>query len=316
MVNRAREASSQGKKQYLHRIIILLLIFLLILAGFLHFWARSRPQIEMVNYGEVVDQYQGTAVLIRQEETFDSGKSGEVELVQAEGDRVPQGEKVAQLFDQENNQIPIYTESSGLISYAYDGYENVLTTDIIEELTYTKLADIDPGYNHLIDGRRVTSEDFLYRIINNDYIYLAFLLAAEEVERFQPGETVFVSKDYQEELFTGEVLDLNFNGEEDTDKEQAVLVVRVDRFKQRWLNQRMVEKKLIKNIYRGLVVPREAIFLTSEGRGVLRQNQEGDYDFTTVEIIGGNREEVVVEGLEVGQRILINPESIDYGRGG
>ncbi len=327
MANNAANPSSSGqpdrsgknKSRFFWKVLLMLLVFGVILFLVLNQIAGNRPRLEVVRFGEVVDQLESKALLIRDERVFTSPAPGRVELIQPEGERVSYGEEVARLEAAED-RITVYTEFSGVISFARDGYEEIMQPDNIANLSFEDYQNINPEYSPVVDGRSLEEDSFLFRIVDNDHIFMAFPLPEVEAERFSPGEQVFIRRDQTENLMPARVTAINSRADNLAEggekRDKSLLVIRVDRFKQQWLNQRLVEKNLIKNIYRGLVIPREAVFLTPEGRGVLLQDRQGDYRFTRIEVRGGNAEELVVEGLEIGQQIIANPEAVDYGREG
>ena len=311
--------SGKNKSNFFWKALLILLVFLVILFLVISQFADSRPRSEVVRFGEVVDRVESEALLIREERVFTSSAPGRVELARPEGERVSYGEKVAWLETAEN-RIAVYTELAGVISFARDGHEEDLRPGNIADLNFAKYQAVDPEYSHVIDGHELEEGSFLFRIVDNDHVYMAFPLPDKEVERFTPGENVFIRRSHTEDLIPARITAINRESDSSAGNgdgsDKALLVIRVDRFKQRWLNQRQVEKTLIKNIYRGLVIPREAVFLTPEGRGVLVQDRDGSYRFTRVDVTGGNADKLVVEGLEIGQQIIANPESVDYGREG
>lgn len=327
MVDNAANPSSSGqpvrsgknRSYFFWKALLILLVFVMILFLVLNQIAGNRPRSEAVRFGEVVDRVESEALLIRDERVFTSPAWGRVELVRPEGERVSYGEEVARLETAESG-ITVYTELAGVISFAYDGYEEVLRPDNIANLSFAEYQKIEPDYSHVVDGRNLEEDSFLFRIVDNDHVFMAFPLPEVEADRFSPGENVFISRHQTGDLIPARITAINSRSENSAGSsevnEKALLVIQVDRFKQQWLNQRLVEKNLIKNIYRGLVIPREAVFLTPEGRGVLVQDRNRSYSFTRIEVIGGNAEELVVEGLEIGQQIIANPEAVDYGREG
>ena len=88
----------------------------------------------------------------------------------------------------------------------------------------------------------------------------------------------------------------------------------MDQFVPKWTNRRRIDLNIIKNIYRGIKIPRKAVFNQPSGRGVLKVSGYNKFEFQEITILNGNEKYVIVEGLEIGEEIITNPEDFSYGR--
>lgn len=89
---------------------------------------------------------------------------------------------------------------------------------------------------------------------------------------------------------------------------QKVVIMEAPRWDIRWLQPRQMEIEAILNCYRGVIVPREALYMGPE-------NEPGIYCIDTrtirwqpVTILGQVGDQVAVEGLKTGAEVVVNPK--------
>ena len=291
-----------GKKKWILFILIMIVI------GAILGYYNQKPNFESALYGEVIDSVESRALIIRDEEVIYSDINGSISLLFKEGERASYGQEVIEVSNQNLNKT-FYTKKSGLISYGFDGLEE-FEFDSLNQYSIDRFKDVNPDYSHLTSGREISSGDPVYRIVNNNRILFVFILNNLEANNYNIGEQVFLNEsNTKRNLIKGRV------NNKISDSEGTAVLIEVDKFKDDWLNRRHINFELISNIYRGLVIPRSSIFSTVQGRGVLVENNQGIIEFRNLEVIGGNSKELVVEGLNLGDRIIINPEVLNYGRG-
>lgn len=289
-------------------IFLFVVIILLIFSGF--FLVSDRQKVVLARYEEVVDGFLTKALIIRDEMVQFSPASGYVYLTKAEGERVGYGNKVLELKNR-NNIIDIHNYFPGIISYATDGLENYFQPEFINTINTKDLNRFVRNYKQLVNGDYLSKGQPAFRIINNNYLCLVIEADAVEIKRYKINEVVFIKDmNLDIELIEGKIIKIINNGN------RGFLIIKLERFIKEWLNLRWVKVKFIKNIYRGIVIPRSAIFTQPEGEGVLLYYPDGSFKFKDVRIIAGNEDRVVVEGIEIGDNIIANPASVDYGRGG
>lgn len=292
-----------GRKKWLIWLTMLIII------GFIYSYYNQQPKIETVLYKEITDSIESEALIIRDEKVIDSNNHGKVDLTYQEGEKAAYGQEIIKINGENSTKI-YYAVQSGLISYGFDGLEARFDFENLSQSNVSDFQDLEVAYNHLVDGKEINENEPVYRIINNKKVYFIFNLNSLEADKYSIGETVFLDEvNTNTRLIKAHVTNKIINSDE------AVLFVEVNGFKDEWLNRRFINFELISNIYRGLVVPTNSLFNTAEGRGALVENSRGLIEFRSLEIIGGNSKEVVVEGLNLGDKVIINPEVMNYGRG-
>lgn len=287
--------------------ILAIIIFCLIIFGAFAFWLNNRIIVETISYGELVVNTESSGLVIRDEEVIKSPEQGEIDLHKSEGERVSYGEKILTINNEEEN-IPIFADDTGVVSFAVDGLEDFLSPDSIMERNIKKVKTKSSNYSHLVSGHEIARNESLYRIVDNRRIYLLVFISFEWSEKINEGETIFIQPQGAEERFAGNIL-RNFTG-----NDESYVLIRIESFPDRWLNKREVEVEMIKDIFHGLKVPKSAVFNTPEGRGVLKLSDRENYQFNEITLVAEDKEYLIVEGLEIGDQIVVNPQQLNYGR--
>lgn len=300
----ADKKAVSGKKGKKFWLLAGLIIFLTLLLIYFVFFS-SRPEIIEANYGEIVDGFKTEALLLRRERVFPAPVSGRVDFKVSEGERVSKGQEVVSV-----DEDKVYSRMAGIISFAEDGLEGVLHPQNIGQITLEIYDEIQRDFNQLSRGSRINEGEMLYRIIDNNQLYLVIPVKAEEGNRYRQGETVFVEHQFSEEMIEARVENILVKNND------ALLTIRLNRFVDEWLNLRRVEVSFIKNIHRGIVIPQEAVFKQPDGQGLLVMSQGSDYSFREIEIVNQVDDKLIVDNLEIGDKIIVNPEVVDYGREG
>ncbi|ADQ15024.1 HlyD family efflux transporter periplasmic adaptor subunit [Halanaerobium hydrogeniformans] len=301
----------QNNKKYpKFKIFFLLFIFIIIFIIGYQILGAAKFETIIASQGEIVDGFWANSVVVRDEKVFKAPISGRADLVEDEGDRIAVGEKVAEI-NSNNDKKSIYNNKAGILSFAVDGLENEINSRGISQIDLNKIDDYKANYKHRITGRNIKEGEALYRIINNFEFYLIVPASKAQAERFQTNEIVFVQGKNSQAMLRARIIDIRADNEDN-----HYLFVKLDFFVPRWINVRRVNIKLIKNIYRGITIPRKAIFNQPSGQGVLKVSGYNEYKFQEITIIDSNQEAAVVEGIEIGDKIITNPEDFDYGREG
>lgn len=284
--------------------ILLIIIAIIFVVSFIYL-IDNRLVIVNAQYSEIVDGFFTRGLIVRQEEVRFSPISGKVELIKSEGQRVGYGNKVIKIEDQY-----LYNNQTGIISYAVDGLEDDLFPGNLENITLTNFDSYSRNYRQLVDGDHIKKGQAIFRIVNNSQFYLIVKTDIEEVNRYNINELIFVKPTkLNKGLIDGKIIEKTVNGD------SGLLKVKLNIFVKEWLNLRHVDVQFIKNIYRGIVIPRKSIFTSVQGEGVLVYKYDGSFQFKKVKVLEGNEELVIVDGLEIGDRVITNPQAVDYGKG-
>lgn len=307
--NLDRKRYKRKKNKRLKKYIYLCLILVVIIGGY-YIVKNHQLQIAKARYGQIVDSFQTRGLIIRDEAVFLAPKSGHVVTKQKEGDRVNQGQKIIDI-QSSGDDLMLYSQKPGIVSYASDGLENQLEPTRLDEINIKDFNSLDRNYSQLMSGNFIEKRQPSYRIVNNYQLYIMFEASVKESDRYHHNEIVFVrSQKINTGLIKARIQRIKIEGD------RALMTVKLNRFVDQWLNIRWVEVEIIKDIYRGIIIPRKAVFTQPEGKGVLLFLSGRKFKFKKVKIEEGTPEKVVVTGLEIGADVVVNPEDYNYGVGG
>lgn len=302
-INTRKDVSvNENKKRKKRKKFLLILIIIIIFISLYTHIINTQTLIYTAHYGEVFDSFETEGILVRNEIIYNSDFSGIIELRKKEGERIPYGAEVLRI-----NEKLIYNQQAGLISYAIDGLEKKINPSIIKNINVDTFNSLERNYKQNVSGNKLQKGQHAYKIINNKELYIIIPTTAREARRYDINENIFINiPDMRKKLIKAHVFYKHIEGE------KALIIIKLNNFIKEWLNMRYIKFEFIKNIYKGVKIPREAIFLGPEGRGVLLY-RKGKYVFKEISAVNGNQDEVIVEDLKIGDRIVINPEKLDFG---
>ncbi|MFW5995714.1 MAG: HlyD family efflux transporter periplasmic adaptor subunit [Halanaerobiaceae bacterium] len=297
--------NSRYKKLIIKWALIIFFI-LVVLSFFLYYIFFRTPRVTEVRHGEFVDGFSTRALLVRNEEVVETPQAGELTLLRKEGERLHSGQRVASLSSR-GEDVYMFNRRPGLISFSIDGLEE-LSPEKAKDLSPEEFESFDRNFRQRVDGDYIGKGQPVFRIIDNNLFYVVVETARKEADRYRVNEEVFVTSRDLEGRVEGRIRNISVSSE------QALIIVELKRFIDKWLSSRWVQIEFIKNIHSGFVIPRGAVFNQPEGRGVLVRDSHGNLSFKRVEIQRENREEALVEGVDIGDEVVVNPETVDYGR--
>ncbi|SDL38454.1 HlyD family efflux transporter periplasmic adaptor subunit [Halarsenatibacter silvermanii] len=288
--------------------IFIVVLLLALLLGLLISLLGTDVNLQIAAYGELEEATSATAIILRDEKTFSASLTGELKTEIAEGEAVPYGEKIAAI-EGEGNNISVYADKAGIISYTIDGMEDKEFEDLGEAQTSIDFEEISIDQRHYHTGVDIEAGEVFFRIVDNRSYELIMSLPENWADRFQTGEEVLLRPDDDSRELRAEVKEA-VSGENND-----LLLVETKDFYDRWLSARRVEIELVKDIHSGIIIPESALFNTPRGRGVLVYEDDDKMSFRTVTVVAETEEKAAVEGLELGTQVVTNPSKISYGRG-
>ncbi|PXV69983.1 HlyD family efflux transporter periplasmic adaptor subunit [Halanaerobium congolense] len=295
------------KKNISFKPFVLIFILIITLIIGIQIFGAARFESVLAAQGEVIDGFWSDVLIVRDEILINSPITGRVELLVGEGDRLASGEKLAVIKSSAQSQ-KIFNKKAGIVSFAVDGLESRLNPNSLNQINLNNFDELQGNYKHLLSGDRIKKEESLYRIINNFKLYLLAEVPESQSDRFNIGELIFLEEKNTKKLYEARITNIRHN------LEKTFFQIKVEQFIPQWINRRRIELNIIKNIYRGIKIPRKAVFNQLSGQGVLKVTGYNKYEFQEVFILNGNEEYVIVSGLEIGEEIITNPEDFDYGR--
>ena len=286
-------------------VIIFVLIIIVIIG--IQIFGASRFESILAAQGEVIDGFWSEVLIVRDEKVVKSPMSGKVELLTGEAERMASGRELA-VIRTSNYQQKIFNRTAGIVSFAVDGLESEINLDNLEQIDLNKFDDFKGNYRHLLSGNKIKKGEALYRVVNNFQLYLITEVPESQSNSFNINELIFLEERNSDDLYEAKIIDIRH------DLNKTFFYIKVEHFIPEWINRRRIELNIIKNIYRGIKIPRKAVFSQLSGQGVLKVIGYNKYEFQEIIILNGNEDYVIVSGLEIGEEVITNPEVFDYGR--
>lgn len=144
----------------------------------------------------------------------------------------------------------IATSKSGYFSGVVDGWETVLTPDMLSDLTIEQTANI------LKETNAVTPPDSIGRIMTEDTWYFVALMTAEEAENYRQGSTVTLNF-HSDSMRKVPSTVKNIITEKGNDK--AVVVLSGSYLDEDFVTMRFEKPTAQLRSYTGIIIPKEAV---------------------------------------------------------
>ena len=173
------------------------------------------------------------------------------------GELSPSGSYINQLINERNkyekelNQSTDYikTNLSGVVSTRIDDFENVLTTDAIENITYSELKDMKLRTDEIVPNSTKS-----IKIVDNYYCYIVVHITDEHKDNIQVGDTVQIRLNYgNTEKTKAEIVSIKDEGEGKT------IVLKITKNVEDLINYRKISVDIIWWEEQGLKIPNAAV---------------------------------------------------------
>ncbi|WP_265443811.1 HlyD family efflux transporter periplasmic adaptor subunit [Acetivibrio straminisolvens] len=214
----------------------------------------------------------------------------------------------------------IVSNSSGIVSYVIDGYEGILNSEKIPEITPEMLGMIKAVENNGManDLNTQYNKPFVKVIGGLDY-YIVFAMAKEEADDFKVDDYLNIRIND-----IGRVVDGTIAYKSNEIDGKFVIAVRTDKALSDTASLRVINVDLIKSRYEGLIVPVKSLVNIDTDRmqakiALVRARRA---NFVPVKIVGRNNNFAVIDNIEdykdggvsLYSSYIINPKNIEEGQ--
>lgn len=209
---------------------------------------------------------------------------------------VQANEELSALYTQEETQLNslaawkrdiVNDAGSGVVSFYFDGYEQVLSADKLDMLTSDLLTRVLRGTGTEAPAGSAATESPLYRLIDDEHFYIAFLTSSSEPLRVAAGEEYTVVFDgYANTPFRAVALAPMLSGT------QVVNILEFSQPMGDLMGVRVVEATILKDVT-GIEVPKSAIRMRDGIPGVMRVVGT-DSVWIEVEVLAANENDAIV----------------------
>lgn len=177
----------------------------------------------------------------------------------------------------EGQSISFYSPKSGLVTFASDGLESVLTLDNIYKLDYDGLLEQNIEVKSLTTDY-VTPGSPVYKIVDNSVWMLVALIEKNEIGMYEEGKYVKVK--IGGESVTGVVSKVFETGQ------RGALVLKMTEQVSDFHKERIVKTIIIRENYQGLKIPNTSIISRDGIQGVYVLGVDNKTVFKPVRVIG------------------------------
>lgn len=215
-------------------------------------------------------------------------------------------EALRQEAEQDTKNIP--APEAGYFSAAVDGYESVLTPDMLDTLRAHTFTDIQPEER---------PENAAGKLIRGDTWYFVTTIPAAELENVEKGDRVLVTfaRDFYEKI------EMRVEKVGSNEAGYRILILSCDRYMQNITLLREQSADIVFNAFSGLRVPKEAVRVSESGKTGVFILEGANAKWKPISILHDNGETYVVEldksrtgNLWPGDEIIVGAKDLFDGK--
>lgn len=185
----------------------------------------------------------------------------------------------------EGQKKGIHAPASGMISFVSDGLERFVTIENVYNIHFSELRQQELVSTGLMKDH-TSPKSQIFRLVDQATYYLAAIIPIDAVETYK--QAPFITVEIEGNRLEGLVFDVFTEGE------AAVCIIQMKAPFFGFHTRRWVEGKLVREDYRGLKVPTDAIVNRSGVLGVYVLDTNKRLKFTPVKILGYDDEHAIV----------------------
>jgi len=256
---------------------------------------------EVIQTGTLQVTEEVTCYFVREETVYEAGAAGTVKYLIDEGTHIRPGTVTAEFKEDESGGEPrskyneiiesvgsdavrtvsFEAQSSGILSYYADGYENSLTPENLDEFKYSDAKEISDKTVEL-KHNDVRRNEPMFKICDNDNWYIVCWVESASIAKYQAGQDITFQFDDGSVDMTIESIT------EDGDRWK--IVCWSNNYYESFTTSRVKDGVLISKNYEGLIVKNSCITTRKGKIGVMVLQKTGDYEFTRIKVIANDEE--------------------------
>ncbi|MBO4880458.1 MAG: hypothetical protein J5555_02095 [Firmicutes bacterium] len=246
----------------------------------------------IARYGEMQTANPAQCIVFRREKVITAEQSGNAGYYVDEGAKTRLGVKVADVYPASGSGVGYFMETTGIVSYWYDGYEDSFDPDMPETITLDCFPSQEEDAEQPPEPESVRTSDKqegdpLYKIITSDIWYLALKIDSQYMDRYSIGSRIEVS-------FDNATVDASVT--RITQYENAwVVLASTNRYYEDSAKLRFCDVTIITEDHTGLLIPTTARAMQEQEdgsmtEGVYVKNIRGDYVFRRISVLAEDEE--------------------------
>lgn len=257
-------------------------------------------ELVSVKPGVLEETVKKKSVVVRKERVLTVPNSKSVKYLVEENSRVHVGELLLKIPSAEvqrtssNSDFKLYAPSAGTVFRKFDGLESVLTPQALQSLNLKSMYD--KVCSGTMKGGTQEGEPAIRIVDNLSPVFLCFPHAGLSLKE---GAGLQFRVSGSPELFWGTVVDIA----------GSMVVIKAAPVPKKLMLDRLSTIEVITRRQEGMVVPASSLVKKKGTPGVFAVTA-GKMVWTKVTVKGIFDENAVVTGVEVGQEVVANPETI------
>ncbi|NLJ34389.1 MAG: hypothetical protein GX349_07355 [Firmicutes bacterium] len=266
----------------------------------LHTGQTPHTQEIVKDIKELLGERQRLLAELAQRQRSSPGKGKELPLEE---------ERLAKLLP--STPVPIVAPRAGVVSFHLPGagerfaYSKISETGVFE---FAALEELEVHGQTMGAGVRVKAGEPVLRLVNNLAINVAVPLPATEAQLLENKKTgTIIFPELGEWKLDCPVVFTIIEGD------RGVVVLELSAYRPELLAQRKLAVQLVGECYEGFVVPRGALLKRGPEMGVYIKGKQGII-FQPVQVLGGDGDMVVVEGISFCEEVIANPAWVREGQ--
>ncbi len=210
-----------------------------------------------------------------------------------------------------SNKITYYASTSGLVSYKFDGLEDVYSYDKMRSFSADDMNILDTKKSDINNNDNVNNNQAVMKIINNFEYYILIKVNNDKIDGIKENTFVKtrINNSELQDIAYAYVEKINFGSEE------SVIILKYDDYFYKYYEYRYLDVEIIYNTYDGIILNSKAVITKDDITGVYVKDISNIVKFFPIKIIGEQNEVVIVsEGNKIneGARGAIDIDGVSY----
>lgn len=273
--------------------VIVLIVFLAAIAA-LYAYLYIVPTVTgaltptaIAQYGEMKTSNPAQCIVFRTEKVVSAEQSGNTGYYVSEGAKTRLGVKIADVYPADGSANGYYMETTGIVSYWYDGLEEAFSPEFPEQITLDSFPSKEEDAEQPPEPENIRTDskqegDPLYKIVTGDTWYMALCIEDQYMDRYSMGARIEVS-------FDDAVLDAWITRMTQYDG-YWVVITETNRYYEAFSKLRYCDVTIITEDNSGLIIPTTARAMQEQEdgtmlEGVYVKNIRGDYVFRRIQVL-------------------------------
>jgi len=163
-----------------------------------------------------------------------------------------------------NNSIDvIYAQSSGVVSYSLDGYEQILSPGNIKDFKLSNIKEIMSSLNGTVQHNNKDAVAGI-KIVDNFEWYTCSLISHEQAKELIVGKKIRLRfSEFENAEVNGEIYEVS-----EPEDGICLVIIKINEYVNDFYKKRITEMDIIKDYNEGFVVPAKAIVVKDNIKGV------------------------------------------------